>query len=974
MSEGEVAQDPVRFALLGPLRAWRGETELDLGRPQRRALLALLLAGAGRTVSMEGLIDGLWSQDPPESAANVIHRHVGAVRRLLEPGLPTRAAGRWLLRGAGGYRLEVDADSLDLLRFRGLRDAARQAAEEGAAGRAVTLILEALALWQGPAAAGIAPAVRDRPAFASLDREHLAAVKESADLALSAGLAEPVLPGLRAAAAGSPLDEPLLSRLVLVLAATGHRSEALEVYEGARARLADELGISPGAELLAARTAAAGTAPPTTARAANQAGVPAGGPGGGGAGRAAHDGPPGSAGFAAPSPAQLPPDLPVFTGRRAELAEVLARLPGEARTASTVLISAIGGMAGIGKTTLAVHWAHRVRDRFPDGQLYVNLRGFDPTGPAMSPGEAVRGFLVALGVPPQHIPNGVDDQAALYRSLLAGRRVLVLLDNALSTDQVRPLLPGSRDCLTIVTSRNQLQGLLAAYGAHALSLRPLDVDDAREFLARRLGDDRVASAPGAVAEIAERCAGLPLALACVAARAALRPDVPLSVVAEELRESRGGLDVFTGGEVSTDVAAVFSWSYRAVPPAAARLFRLLGLQAGPDVSAEAAASLAGLPAREARPLLAELARVQLISEHAPGRYVLHDLLRAYSQELARTDEPERERRAAVHRLLDHYVHAAHAADLLLAPHLDPIPPTPPRPGAVLESFPDRERALAWLAAEYPALLLAVDDAARNGFDSHACRLAWALEAFFDRRGHWHDWAAAQRTALRCALRTAEPGMEARALRALARVEGRLGRHDEARAHLERALRLFTELGDDIGRGNTHRSLGWTADQQGDLRAALRHNQEALELLRAADDRPAWASVLASVGWYHALLGEFDVALSHCRAALPVLREHGDRYGEAAARHTVGYLHQQAGRHPGAVSAYRDALTVYRELGAPYMEAQTLTDLGDVHSALGDAESAEDAWRQALALLTGLGHPDARKVGERLTASGRAPRD
>ncbi|GAA2356521.1 BTAD domain-containing putative transcriptional regulator [Streptomyces cuspidosporus] len=969
-----MAQDPVRFALLGPLRAWRGETELDLGRPQRRALLALLLAGAGRTVSMEGLIDGLWSQDPPESAANVIHRHVGAVRRLLEPGLPTRAAGRWLLRGAGGYRLEVDADSLDLLRFRGLRDAARQAAEEGAAGRAVTLILEALALWQGPAAAGIAPAVRDRPAFASLDREHLAAVKESADLALSAGLAEPVLPGLRAAAAGSPLDEPLLSRLVLVLAATGHRSEALEVYEGARARLADELGISPGAELLAARTAAAGTAPPTTARAANQAGVPAGGPGGGGAGRAAHDGPPGSAGFAAPSPAQLPPDLPVFTGRRAELAEVLARLPGEARTASTVLISAIGGMAGIGKTTLAVHWAHRVRDRFPDGQLYVNLRGFDPTGPAMSPGEAVRGFLVALGVPPQHIPNGVDDQAALYRSLLAGRRVLVLLDNALSTDQVRPLLPGSRDCLTIVTSRNQLQGLLAAYGAHALSLRPLDVDDAREFLARRLGDDRVASAPGAVAEIAERCAGLPLALACVAARAALRPDVPLSVVAEELRESRGGLDVFTGGEVSTDVAAVFSWSYRAVPPAAARLFRLLGLQAGPDVSAEAAASLAGLPAREARPLLAELARVQLISEHAPGRYVLHDLLRAYSQELARTDEPERERRAAVHRLLDHYVHAAHAADLLLAPHLDPIPPTPPRPGAVLESFPDRERALAWLAAEYPALLLAVDDAARNGFDSHACRLAWALEAFFDRRGHWHDWAAAQRTALRCALRTAEPGMEARALRALARVEGRLGRHDEARAHLERALRLFTELGDDIGRGNTHRSLGWTADQQGDLRAALRHNQEALELLRAADDRPAWASVLASVGWYHALLGEFDVALSHCRAALPVLREHGDRYGEAAARHTVGYLHQQAGRHPGAVSAYRDALTVYRELGAPYMEAQTLTDLGDVHSALGDAESAEDAWRQALALLTGLGHPDARKVGERLTASGRAPRD
>ncbi|NUS81708.1 MAG: tetratricopeptide repeat protein [Streptomyces sp.] len=953
-----MSQGPVRFALLGPVRAWRGESELDLGRPQRRALLALLLAGAGRTVSMDGLIDALWSEDPPDSAANVIHRHVGVVRRLLEPELPTRAAGRWLLRGAGGYRLEVDDDSLDLLRFRSLRERARRAAAEGAAGRAVALSVEALALWQGPAASGIAAEVRGHPLLSALDREHLAAVKESADLALGAEAADLVLPTLRAAAAANPLDEPLLSRLVLALTAAGHRSEALEVYEGARIRLTDGLGISPGAELLAAQAVAAGRKP-------REAAPPAGGP--------APDGPSGRTGYTAPSPAQLPPDLPVFTGRRTEMAEVLARLPGAGQDTSTVLISAIGGMAGIGKTTLAVHWAHQVADRFPDGQLYVNLRGFDPTGPAMTPGEAVRGFLDALGVPPRHIPNGLDAQAALYRSLLAGRRVLVLLDNAAGTDQIRPLLPGSPGCLTIVTSRNQMHGLLAAYGAHALSLRPLDVDEAREFLARRLGDGRVSDAPGAVAEIAERCAGLPLALACVAARVALSPDVPLSVVADELRETRESLEGFAGGEVSTDVGAVFSWSCRAISPAAARLFRVLGLQAGPDISATAAASLVGLPLRETWPLLTELTQVQLIGEHAPGRYVLHDLLRAYSRELALAQDSQDGRRAALHRLLDHYAHAAHAADLLLAPHLDPISPAPPRPGATLETFSSAERALDWLTAEYPALLLAVDVAVRNGFDTHACQLAWALEAFFDRRGHWHDWATVQRAALGAALRTGLPAMEARALRALARVEGRLGRHDETRTHLERALRLFTELGDDIGRGNTHRSLGWTAEQLGDLRGALRHNQQALELLRSRKDRPAWASVLASVAWYHALLGEYDLAFSHCRTALPVLREYGDRYGEAAAWHSIGYIHQQVGRHTRALGGYGNALELYQELGVPYMEAQTLTDLGDVHSALGDSEAARAAWREALSLLNGLEHPDAGKVSARLAPGGEAHR-
>ncbi|MER5748658.1 NB-ARC domain-containing protein [Streptomyces sp. NPDC002088] len=347
-----------------------------------------------------------------------------------------------------------------------------------------------------------------------------------------------------------------------------------------------------------------------------------------------------------PAPAQLPHDLPLFTGRQAELDDLLPPPTGAGQLAETVLISAIGGMAGVGKTVLAVHWAHQVADRFPDGQLYVNLRGFDPSGAIMEPGDAVRGFLDALGVPPERVPHGLDAQAALYRSVLAGRRFLVLLDNARDTDQVRPLLPGTPGCLTIVTSRNELSGLVAAHGARSLTLRSTPSRQ-RAFLVRRLGAERIAAEPGAADEITRLCAGLPLALACVAARAAVHPGFPLEAVAAELREAHGRLDAFTRSDTSADVGTVFSWSSRAVPAEAARLFRLLALHPGPDFSVPAAAALAGLPVRRVRPLLAELSGVHLVNESAPGRYAFHDLLRAHAAErsILPTRAPERSRLA-----------------------------------------------------------------------------------------------------------------------------------------------------------------------------------------------------------------------------------------------------------------------------------------------------------------------------------------
>ncbi|MDX3732434.1 AfsR/SARP family transcriptional regulator [Streptomyces caniscabiei] len=975
-----MALEPVRFAVLGSVRVERAGVEPAPGRPQEWALLALLLVRAGQPVTVGEIVDVLWGRRPPASAVNVVRRHVGSLRRLLEPGLPTRAAGRWLVRDAGGYRLLVDADSLDLLRFRRLRDEAGRVADDtdGAAVRVVELLTEALALWRGPAGAGLPAEVRERAGFPAVDRERTAAVREAADAALLAGTPAAVLPLLQQAAADAPLDEPLLARLVRTLAATGHEARALSTYRAARARLARELGIDPGPELRAAHravlhsTALSTSAPtPTSISASPQPAAPLPTP------TPTPTATPTPAPTPAPqtppttTPAQLPHDLPTFTGRRAELDQVLALLPGHGDSGpGTVVISAIGGMAGIGKTTLAVHWAHRVADRFPDGQLYVNLRGFAPSGRVMEAGEALRVFLDALGVPPERVPHGVDAQAALYRSLLAGRRFLVLLDNARDTEQVRPLLPGTPGCLTIVTSRDQLSGLVAADGAHTLALRPLDAAQARSFLARRLGAPRLAGEERAVAEIASLCGGLPLALACVAARAATHPDFPLSAIAAELRAAHGSLDAFSRTDAAANVGAVFSWSLGAVSPEAALLFPLLALHPGPDFSVPATASLARLSVRRTRSLLVELAGVHLVAEPAPGRYALHDLLRAHAAELLEDQHPEDTRERATERLYAHYLHTAHAAEPLLAPHADPMPPGPLPSGVHAEPPADHAQALAWLSAEYPVLLAVVGAAARSGRDRVACLLAWSLEPFFDRRGHWHDWVTVQRIALDAALRMADPVGEARGLRALARAESRLGLHGSARHRLDRALSLFTEAGDILGRADTHRSLGWIHDQEGDLPGALHHNRLAMELFRDSGHRAAYASVLNSVGWYHALLGEHEEALSHCHRALVLLQELGDRYGEAATWHTISYAHHHLGRHPHALLGYGNALALYRELGVPYLEACTLVHIGDTHAAMSDHDSAVEVRQQALTLLITLGHPDADQVRALLSTSER----
>jgi DNA-binding SARP family transcriptional activator len=636
----------VQFSLLGPMRARRGPAELNAGPRQQRAVLALLLVRANQLVTVDDMIELLWEQDPPGSAVNIIHKYIGGIRRLLEPGLAARANGRWLTRHGDAYRLAADENTSDLIAFRRLVKDARSAHAEGRPADALDLLLEALGLWRGACGEDMCVHGRNRDYFATVDQEHAAAVTMAADTALASAQPLLIFPLLRQAALGEPLDESLQARLMLVLAATGQQAAALSHYEAVRKRLSDELGVDPGADMRAAHSKVLRQEFPAAATGdlAECAVMPgSGGP----SGRQAAPGGKLSRGLSPlVPPAQLPAELPTFAGREPELSQLSEMLSPGGELPGTVLVCAIVGMAGIGKTTLALHWAHRVANRFQDGQLHIDLRGFGPSDRPVAPADALRTLLCSLGVPAAGIPDGLDARAGMYRSILAGQRVLIVLDNARDVQQVRPLLPGSPGSLVIATSRNPLTGLAMTEGARLLTLDLPSPLTAREALERSLGLDRVAAEPEAVEDIIELCGRLPLALAAMSARAAAHPDFPLASIAADLRRTQGRLDAFTAADGAADARAVFSSSYRHLSPQASRLFRLLPLQPAADITPAASASLLGVPPEEANRLVVELTNAALLTEHGPGRYSLHDLIRAYATELSERADAKTERHTA----------------------------------------------------------------------------------------------------------------------------------------------------------------------------------------------------------------------------------------------------------------------------------------------------------------------------------------
>jgi DNA-binding SARP family transcriptional activator len=922
----------VAVGLLGPFTASCGGQPVALTAGRLRTVLAVLALSAGEPVSVDRLAMALWDEDLPADSRRAVQVYVTRLRRALGPAA--------IATTSAGYRLVVEPDQVDAVRFVHLLDEAA-----GNLGTDIERerIAEALALWRGTPFEGVRSSWLAEGESTRLVERWTAAVQRRAELDLAEGRLGEVIAELRELTARYPLRERFWGLLMTALYRADRRADALQAYQDLYRLLADELGIEPGQpvqdlhrQILTAD--------------------------------ASLDPPPGS--DRVPVPRQLPAVVGDFTGRAGELERLDALVPGvdDVPPGAAVVIAVISGTAGVGKTALAVHWAHRVVDRFPDGQLYVDLRGFGPSDRPVNPDAALRGFLSALGVPPHRIPADPAAQVGLYRSAMAGRRMLVLLDNARDADQVRPLLPGTAGCLAVVTSRSQLSSLVAAEGARALVLDVLPTEDALCLLASRIGAARIAADRLAAEELAESCARLPLALAIVAARAAIHPAFPLAALTTELRDARSRLDTLVGDDAASDVRAVFSWSYRTLSPDTARLFRLLGLHPGPDTSAPAAASLAGLPVARARPLLAELAQAHLVVEHAPGRYAFHDLLRAYATELAHADEADDRRVAAVHRILDHYLHATHAANVLLNPHRDhPIAPAEPRPGVTLEQLGDRRDALAWLAAEYPVLVATIDLAAATGMDTCAWQLAWSLSGFLSRCGRWQEWAVTQELALESTYRLGDRSEQARVHRGLSQVYLSLGRFDDARTQLEHALRLYDALGDLTGLAHTYTSYGDLYDSQDRPADALDQAQRALRLFRRINDAAGQALARNAVGWCHARLGNHDQALSYCQQALESQQRLHDQLGEASTWDSLAYIHRHLNNLPEAIECYRRSLALRRELGQRYGEAKTLVRLADTHHAAGEDDVAGKIWRQAITVLDELDPDEAHRVRESLRA-------
>jgi DNA-binding SARP family transcriptional activator/tetratricopeptide (TPR) repeat protein len=935
----------VEFGLLGPLVVEADGARVTVSAGKQRALLAALLLRANHVVSPDELADAVWERNPPGSARVTLQNYVKRLRQALGPAGYERIVTR-----PAGYLIEVGPAELDVARFSDLQQAGRAAVRAAAWEAASAQLGAALALWRGEPLADVPSRVLVQAEVPRLAEMRLETLEARIDADLHLGRHQGVIAELQGLIAAEPLRERLHELLMLALYRSGQRDTALAVHHRVQRQLIDEVGIEPGPGLRELNQRIARSDPGLLSP-RSEAGVTAGD----------RD--------QRPAPMMLPTAVPGFAGREREL-QVLCGAAG--RAGGPVLITAIGGTAGVGKTALAVHWARRAAAGFPDGQLYVNLRGFGPAEPLPAT-EALGVFLDALQVPAAQIPAGLDGRQALYRSLLDGRRVLILLDNARDPKQVRPLLPVSPTAMVLITSRNELASLMVTDSARMLTLDVLSDAEAHQLIAARMGEARLAAEPEAAGELIALCARLPLALAITAARAAAHPGFTLAALAAELRDAHGRLDALSTGEDTTDVRAVLSWSYQQLSPATARMFRLLGLHPGPDLTAAAAASLAGTGLAEARCMLRELTRRHLLAEPAPGRYAFHDLLHAYAAGQAAAEDSQADRDTAIHRMLDHYLHTGHAAATLIKPSRQPLDLGPAEPGTAPEALDGHEQAMGWFAAERQVLLAAVTVAANIGLDTHAWQLPHVVCDFLERRGHWDECKVIQHTAVVSAARIGDAAAQALSLRYLASSEVLLGDYDQARTHLMDCIRLNQQLGDRVGEAYAYHDLGGLDDCEGRYAAALGCHEQALALCCAAGHHVGQGLALNAIGWNHAMRGDYRSARTSCRRALVLLREAGHRHAEAHTLDSLGYAEHNLGRLAEAVKCYQQSISLFRQLGVRVSEAETLARLGDTRRAAGHPDAARDAWLRALEILDDLGHSGADEVRAKLRQLGTASR-
>lgn len=883
-----------RIRVLGPLSVHRAGEPVELGAEKQRRLLALLAIQPNQPVRREEIVDVLWGDDPPDSCSGLLHTYVARLRKALEPRRVRQEPARVITTVDGGYLLSVDEEQLDLLRFEAAVKLAAQAEDPAGAERHW---LDALDTWRGPVLAGLA-GFAHHPVCQALTAHRAAAVLAYAEVAGARGNHDDAVGHLRALVAAEPLHETAHARLMLALAGTGRHAAALELFDDIRRRLSDELGIDPGTELRQAHERVLRPDAPDLRH----------------------------------RPAQLPADVSGFTGRAPELASLDHLLPDDG---TDVRIALVVGTAGVGKTAVAVHWAHRWRIQFPDGQLYLDLRGYGPERP-VEPGDALSGFLRALGVAGSAIPAEEDQRAARFRTELAERQLLLILDNAGSVEQVRPLLPGSASCSVLVTSRETLPALIARHGAHRVPLDLLAPEDSMSLLRTLLGG-RVAAERVAAEALVEYCVRLPLALRLAAELALARPDVSLAELAAELADERRRLDLLDGGgDPRTEVRAVFSWSYRHLPIDAARMFRLWGLHPGRALSVDAAAALAGVDLDEARRLIGVLVRAHLAEQPRPGRYQLHDLLRVYAGELAGAD------RAAVTRLFDHYVAAAALAMDLHAPQERHLRPKAP-PSRFVGRRPSNPRE--WLEVERGNLLAVASHATRNGWPEHVRLLSGILWKYLD-LGGYHEDALMLHTH---ASALADPADRTDPLTLIGLGYWRVGRSREALRYLEEALDSARESGNRNAESYVLNTLGLVCRGLGRFADALGYLTQALALARETGDRNSEGLVLVVLGAACRGMGRYAEAVRHLELALAAARETGDRTSEGYVRVNLGDVLSAQGNHDVAVSSLEEGLALFAETGTRTSEGYALGILGGALRSLGRHDEALERLDQALAV-------------------------
>ena len=930
----EIGSGDLDVRLLGPVEVVAAGRPAPITQQGLRALLALLTLSANRVVSEAALIEGLWRDAVARPREGNLHAQVYQLRKRLIAMEPDRDSPRLVTRPPG-YQLTLGPAESDLAMFAALASRGRDAARSGDPRAAASALGQALALWRGPALADIAD-MTDRlgAEAAALDEQRLAVQADYADAALEAGRHVELAIELTALVAQHPLRERLRGQLMLALYRSGRQAAALACYQEGWQVLTDELGVEPGPELrdlqdkiLHADPSLA--APPALLRSRQGPAIPR----------------------------QLPAAVRHFVGREPELKQLDSLLSQDV-PGGTVVITAISGTGGIGKTALALRWGHEVADEFPDGQLYVNLRGYDPGGVPLTPAEAVRGFLESMGVPPTEVPESVDAQAALYRTMLADRQVLILLDNARDPDHVRPLLPASPGCLVIVTSRSALTGLSITDGAVTIPLGLVSESEAEALLAARLGMDRLLAEPAATAQLISLCARLPLALAITAARAAANPKIPLTSFAAQMSSEHDRLDAFDIGDPTTSVRAVFSWSVSQLSADAARLFRLLGLHPGPDFTAAAAASLAGLPAPEAQRTLAELTRASLIDEHIPGRYAFHDLLRAYAGEQAASGESRADRQGAVRRLLDHYLYSARPAGALIFAEDLPLPDLAPLadPAVSPEVAETTLGAIGWFRAEHQVLIAATALAESAGADRYVWQLPCTMTEYFRAVGRTRDWARLDDVALAAATRAGADEALGRVYFSIGTRCRITGAYDDAISYLRQSMSHFIASEDLAAQASVNLALSSVYRSRrellpesipDDVAAALSHASEALEWFYSAGDQTGEARALADLSNHYLALGDLQTAKEYCSSALALNLDIGHMTGQVDALDTLGRIHAGLGRYEQAISYFLDALSTCSQAGIPVRPPHILESLGDAYLANGDAGAARVTWQELI---------------------------